>query len=183
MCEYFITVDPRRQQQCPICFKWLSKRTHLPTHIRDQHSSTTTYQHKCDICNKHYRTRNALANHKSLQHRPKAPYQQIQQHHHRQQQPLPQHPEAVMVHSNKGMVSLPLQSQSSTTSTASPVYHTTPVTTSPTQPHRITPNQIMSPDLSMPTDQYPSLHKTNSAQQNTFTHSDVSWGICLKKEI
>ncbi|XP_076055830.1 uncharacterized protein LOC143033965 isoform X14 [Oratosquilla oratoria] len=71
-------VDTSRQQQCPICFKWLSKRTHLPTHIRDQHSGNTAYQHKCDICNKLYRTRNALANHKSLQHR-KTNYQTPEQ--------------------------------------------------------------------------------------------------------
>ncbi|KAK8385378.1 hypothetical protein O3P69_012306 [Scylla paramamosain] len=79
--------DPRRQQQqqCPVCLKWLSKRTHLPTHVRDQHSTTTTYQHQCDLCFKLYRTRNALANHKSLQHRGGKVTQQQQQQQQQQQ--------------------------------------------------------------------------------------------------
>ena len=59
----------RDQQQCPVCFKWLSRRTHLPSHIRDQHSGTPAYEHRCDLCNKYYKTKNALANHKSIQHR------------------------------------------------------------------------------------------------------------------
>ncbi|XP_070001625.1 broad-complex core protein isoforms 1/2/3/4/5 [Penaeus vannamei] len=119
-------VDPRRQQQCPICFKWLSKRTHLPTHIRDQHSSTTTYQHKCDVCNKHYRTRNALANHKSLQHRGKQAQQPMQQYQPQQhvqttalrQLPLAQqqHQDVVQGHQNK--VTNPLSSAPLTSPTS-----------------------------------------------------------------
>ncbi|XP_069186667.1 protein bric-a-brac 2 isoform X8 [Procambarus clarkii] len=155
-------VDPRRQQQCPVCYKWLSKRTHLPTHIRDQHSSTTTYQHKCDVCNKHYRTRNALANHKSLQHRGKLPQQQAQ-HQHQQ--------EVAHMHNSKVAVSLASQPQCSTNaSVTSPVYHTT---TSHTQQHRAAHNQLMPSDQPLPSTQYTSPHKTSPVQQNTFTHANI----------
>ncbi|XP_071513173.1 uncharacterized protein [Panulirus ornatus] len=165
-------VDPRRQQQCPICYKWLSKRTHLPTHIRDQHSSTNTYQHKCDVCNKHYRTRNALANHKSLQHRGKAPpYQQLQQQS-RPQQMAQQ--EALPAHGSKASVSVAAaaaSSQQPCATRASPIFHH--VSAASAQ-QRVAQSQVLTPDQPLPTSQhYPSPHKTPPVQHNTFTHAGI----------
>ncbi|XP_066980755.1 transcription activator GAGA-like isoform X12 [Macrobrachium rosenbergii] len=177
-------VDPRRQQQCPICYKWLSKRTHLPTHIRDQHSATSTYQHKCDICNKHYRTRNALANHKSLQHRAKLNLQQYQQqqqqqqhqqHHHQQPSShLLQEETAGYRRSNQKGINTPQAASPPTRLSSPPFYHGSSANTNMASPSQ----QRAPPSHALTTDQAQQLFPEQSSgtllelpvQSNSVTH-------------